>query len=184
MPQIQAAAEEYDLAAIYASLSVVMGGFLLVSLAVAIIFVPCQAVIVYLANDPERMTIAQALRLTFKNIIKIFWISLLFGVLVSLGYLILIPGIIMTISYSFAIMVFVNEGVSGWASLKRSAAYVKGQWQKIAGIYFGVSLVFLLLTLVPYVGMVGYVLMPAALTIFTDVLFRHAKLINGSILGK
>ena len=174
---IKAAAQELDLVAIYTSLTIPMTTLSALSLVVMLIAIACQGIIVFLANDPE-LTWLQALALAGRNLFKIFWINILFGTLVSLGFLLLIPGIIMTISYSFALMVLADEGIGGWAALRKSAAYTKGQWQKVASVYLIITLLLGLVGLIPFVGLVSYMAMPAVLTIFSFVLYKHLKAIK------
>jgi len=74
----------------------------------------------------------------FKNTRGIFWkffgLSILTGILVSLWTLLLIiPGIIFGIFYSFALYLLVFEDVKGLNAVKRSQALVTGYWWAVFG---------------------------------------------------
>ena len=75
---------------------------------------------------------------TFKETKEIIWpylvVAFLTGILVLLWTLLLIiPGIIFSIFYSFAVFCFFFEGKVGMAALKRSKELVKGYWWAVAG---------------------------------------------------
>ena len=77
-------------------------------------------------EEKEEHTVKQL----FKKASKNFWpylFILILSALVILGGIILliIPGIMFAVWYSMAVLVFVFEGVRGWAALKRSRQLVK-----------------------------------------------------------
>lgn len=82
-----------------------------------------------------------------------FWLSILTAILVLLWTLLLvIPGIIFSIYYSFAVYAFFFEGRKGMDAIKRSKALVKGHWWPVAGRILGLSLilwVFMMLISIP-----------------------------------
>ncbi|MFZ4631578.1 MAG: hypothetical protein ACOYL8_00030 [Patescibacteria group bacterium] len=69
-------------------------------------------------------------------------VSFLTVILVILWtFLLIIPGIIYSILYSFAVYVFFFEGKTGMAALKRSKELVKGYWWAVAGRFFLLALI-------------------------------------------
>lgn len=68
----------------------------------------------------------------------VFWryilLSLLLSVILMIGYILLIiPGIIMTVWFSFAAFILVLEGAGVVDSIKLSKSYVAGKWWKVFG---------------------------------------------------
>jgi len=74
-----------------------------------------------------------------------FWLSILTVVLILLWTLLLIiPGIIFSIFYSFAVYAFVFEGKKGMAAIRRSKELVKNYWWPVAGRVLAFSFLILL----------------------------------------
>lgn len=70
-------------------------------------------------------------------IMPIWGVSILAGLIIVAGFILLvIPGIIFSIWYSFAVMIVVLEGIRGNAALKQSKQYVRGRWWAIFGRIF------------------------------------------------
>ncbi len=77
---------------------------------------------------------------------KLFWsyfgLSLLIMVLVLLwAILLIIPGIIFGVYYSFGIYVLVFEGLTGMAAIRRSKQLVKNNWWGVVGRFFFIGLI-------------------------------------------
>ena len=76
------------------------------------------------------------------------WISILTAVLVFLWTLaLIIPGIIFSVYYSLSIYVFVFEGKTGMAAVKRSHQLIKGYWWA----FLGRIILFSLLVIIIYI---------------------------------
>ena len=73
----------------------------------------------------------------FVGILVIFW-SLLF----------IIPGIIVSVYYSFAIWTLIFEDYKGMSAIKRSKELVKGYWWAVFGRFLAVGLIYLVIILV------------------------------------
>jgi len=59
----------------------------------------------------------------------LLWVSLLVGVVVAGGFIALVvPGVWAMVALSVALVVFVVEGVGGFAALRRSRDLVRGRW--------------------------------------------------------
>lgn len=92
-----------------------------------------------------------------KSIWKFFLISLVIGVLIFLGSLLLIiPGIIFAVWFSFSIFLILDKNLKIRDSLLKSRALVKGKFFKILGRFFVFIFVILLietiLSSIPYMG--------------------------------
>jgi uncharacterized membrane protein len=80
---------------------------------------------------------------------KFFGLSLLTGIFIFLWtILLIIPGIIFGIFYSFALYLLVFEGVSGLNAIKRSKALVTGYWWAVFGRTLFLILIAILLSFV------------------------------------
>ena len=82
---------------------------------------------------------------------KIFWpffgLSLLVTLFVLLWMILLIvPGIIFAVFYSFAIIIFIFEGQKGMSAIKASKSLVKGYWCPVFGRLAFVGLILYLLS--------------------------------------
>lgn len=83
------------------------------------------------------------------KVAKFFGTSLLAGLIILLGFVLLIvPGIIFTVWYSFASWVVIAEGISGSAALKQSKNYVKDRWWSVAWRLLGIVLFFVVIEVV------------------------------------
>ena len=97
---------------------------------------------------------------------KYFWryilLSILLTVILGLGYLFLIiPGIILTVWFSFSVFVMILENQGPINSLKQSRRYVKGRWWGIFGRLLGlILLTFILSAIVSAVAAAGAAVLP------------------------
>lgn len=91
------------------------------------------------SNFTESYTLAA------RNFLSYLWISILIGVVVIAGLILLIiPGIIFGIWYGLALFVLVDDGIKGNKALKQSKEYVQGR----LGVVFGRNLFILIITFV------------------------------------
>lgn len=107
---------------------------LVVVIAFIYISIIAQAGLYIMIRDrAENLTIKES----FLRAKKIAWKYFSLGVIVSLFVflwclLFVIPGIYMMVAYSVATWVFICEGISGTAAIKRSKELVKGYWWAVA----------------------------------------------------
>jgi len=77
-----------------------------------------------------------------------FWIVFLAGIITLVGFvLLIIPGIIVAIWFSFATYVFIMEGDRGWQALKKSKEYVRGRWWAIFSRFVFIAAIAIVLTI-------------------------------------
>ncbi len=88
------------------------------------------------------------------SILPYITLTLLTGILLLLWTLLLIiPGIIFSVFYSFAVYVFFFEGKTGMSAIKRSKELVKGYWLVVAGRFGFLALVVWLFSVIISVPM-------------------------------
>ena len=78
-----------------------------------------------------------------------FWLSILTSILILLWTLcLIIPGIIFSIFYSFAIYAFFFEDLKGMKAIKRSVNLVKNYWWSITGRFVVIGIVLYIFMLI------------------------------------
>jgi hypothetical protein len=81
-------------------------------------------------------SISAAFRAAMPHLVKLAILSLLIGIIVGLGFLLLIvPGIILALRYSLATPVAVIEDATIQGAMSRSAELASGAWPRILAIY-------------------------------------------------
>lgn len=80
----------------------------------------------------DNLGVTGAYRAGRSKIFSSAWVSILTALIVMLGFLMfIIPGVIFSVWYSFAVFVLVFEDLRGMKALNRSREYVRGIWWKI-----------------------------------------------------
>jgi len=77
--------------------------------------------------------VRESLRFGLRKFHSVFWVSLMYGLLVVLGSLLLLPGIWLAISLAFAVPVLVFEGIKGRKAIDRSYNLVSDNWWRSFG---------------------------------------------------
>lgn len=112
----------------------ILGVFVIVALQAAS-FYQIQSIV-----DSSHKSIRDLLALGRKLALPLFLTLLLLGIVTFLGFLLLIiPGIILSVWFTFVVVIMINENVWGLAALKSSRNLVKGRFWKVAG-YLGLCL--------------------------------------------
>lgn len=95
--------------------------------------VPTIIAIIYaVADGSQHGTFEAYYKKSFSSAWSFIWVQILVGLIGFVGFLLLvIPGIIWAVQYSFSGMVAVLEGKRGMEALRQSKAYVKGNWWKL-----------------------------------------------------
>lgn len=89
----------------------------------------------------------------FKETKKYFWSYLWLSVLTTIfvllwALLLIIPGIIFSVFYSFAVYAFFFEGLKGMAAIKRSVSLVKNYWWAVFGRFIVIAIVLWIFTVI------------------------------------
>ena len=106
--------------------------------------------LLYAVKDrDEQISTKEALTRGWKRILSYWWITILSGLIVVGGYLLLIvPGIILSIWFILAMYVLVSEDLRGMNALFRSKQLVSGYWWGVFGRFLVLGLV-LFATMIP-----------------------------------
>lgn len=100
------------------------GMFFVMTVVITIVGLMCEIAFVYVASGDTAST---ALKKAPRKIWTYFWTSLIAGITVALGFVLLIvPGILFALWYSQTLMVVILEDLGGFKAMKRSKEYVKG----------------------------------------------------------
>lgn len=129
-------------------------GAMAVKIVLGILFIIALVFLIYIAMVAQAATLflfedsGRGIRDLFKQGMSIAWpailVSLLAGMLTLLWTLLLIvPGIIFSVYYSFSIYALVFENQRGMAALKRSHALVKNYWWAVVSRTVFLSLIYL-----------------------------------------
>lgn len=120
---------------------------------------------------------------SWKNVFKVarnfFWkylgISILMGILLILLYLLLIiPGIIFTVYWIFAIYILMNEKLGIWESLKKSKQIVKGRWWRVFGYFLLLMLIIMAVSIVTgFIPFIGSLVQFLVITPFCIIFFKN-----------
>ncbi|MDP9258976.1 MAG: hypothetical protein M3Q31_20850 [Actinomycetota bacterium] len=90
-----------------------------------------------------------SLRFGLRRVASVIWVSLLFGLGLFAGILLLVvPGIFVTVAWSIATPVLLAENLRGTKAIRRSRALVRGRWWPCAGVVY----LMYLLELIVYFG--------------------------------
>lgn len=128
-----------------------------VLLALLMFWIGTTQALFYLALcDGKVLELGVALKNGWKRFLGFLWTSILTGLIVGGGLLLfVVPGIIWGLRYFFAPFLFLSEGVSGRAALRRSAELTRGvRWVLLARFYVVtiIGAVIGLLQLIPFAG--------------------------------
>lgn len=181
-------------------INVILGLAGIISVAfIIIVAVISQTGLYILVRDAAKnLTIKQAFLDAKKVAWKFFIVSFATGIFAMLwALLFVIPGIWAAINYSFALWVFLYEGVSGTGALKRSKELVKGNWWGVLGRLFVIYFLFWLIVAVPAIiitaitdsklisdiwgiisNIISFLLTPLAI-IYTCYLYWDVKKVKG-----
>lgn len=104
-----------------------------------------MAIAITLAARDQSLTVMGAYQQSKPFFWQYLWLSILVGLTVIAGFVLLvIPGIIFMVWFSFAYFFLLFEGVKGVDAMKRSRELVRGRWFPVFGrflLFFGFSLV-------------------------------------------
>jgi len=92
--------------------------------------------ITMLTTTAEEFAIGELLRASLKKMIPYWWITVLMMLLIGgASYLFVIPGIIFSVWFSFAIFMPSSERTQGMMALLKSKEYIRGIWWQVFGRY-------------------------------------------------
>lgn len=146
-------------------LPLLIGMGIILILAISALFATIYIGIIYRIDHVVRQiddSFGEALGFGLKKMPSMLWGYLLYGLAVVVGYLLLlIPGIVLTLSMSFFIYFIGLESKSAYASLRASHSLVWGHWWRTLGVYMAPGIVFIVL--ISTLGFVFALLTPNSL---------------------
>lgn len=81
------------------------------------------------------------------KVLSYIWLSIITGLIVLIGFILLIiPGILFLVWFSFAPVILVAEGLKGKQALSKSKSYVKGYFASVLGRLFVLGLIALIIS--------------------------------------
>lgn len=109
-----------------------------------------QTALLYAIKDSsERIGIIESYRRGWHKILSYFWVYLLVGLIVFGGFLLLIiPGIIFAVWFSFAVFILIAENLKGVKALSKSKEYVKGHWWSVFWYLFSIEAIISIIYLI------------------------------------
>lgn len=143
----------------------------------AIIFCLWARVALFYAVKEQGMNFKASLATAWPKLGSFFWISLLVGLAVLGGLiLVIIPGIIFAVWFCFSMFVFVSEGIKGTSALKRSKQLVQGYWWPIFGRIVVLWIVAVLISWIKFFGPIIEIFIIAPFSIvFLYELYQDVK---------
>jgi len=96
----------------------------------ALVYAWAQGAFVMLFHRPgSENDVSEAIQGAKPLIGPLWWASVLVGLTVFIGFaLLIIPGVIFAVWYSFTTMVVILEGLRGNDAMRKSKSYVQGRW--------------------------------------------------------
>ncbi len=102
---------------------------------------------IYLVVHHDRdVSFNEAYSASKQYILPYLWVSLLLGLIVATGFMVLIiPGIILAVAFAFSHLVLVDQNIKGLNAALTSREYVRGRWWGVFGRFFVLGLVYFIL---------------------------------------
>lgn len=128
---------------IVAAIIVILGIILMVGK----VIISFSSLLASLYAIKERTGISESYRWAARNFFSYAWISILAMLIVMGGFVMgIIPGLIFSVWFVFAVYIFVVENQRGFSALLKSKEYARGYWWPI----FGRTLISTLISLIVY----------------------------------
>jgi len=106
--------------------------FGLIALTVLAIFITWIGKGALIKNINDNKGIVESLNYGWHNLASIVWVDILTSIIIIIGFILfIIPGILFSIWYAFALMVLILENKKGMQALKQSRELTRGKWQGI-----------------------------------------------------
>jgi hypothetical protein len=127
---------------------------------ITILVVPWQSLaVLYLIDGVKTgVGIKEAYAKAWKKILRYWWLMVLNGLIVTGAFIpLIVPGIILSVSFSFALFVLAFEETGGLKAMLISRKYVAGRWWAVVGrqMYIGLACLVIMLPLTILVGLLS-----------------------------
>jgi hypothetical protein len=158
--------------------------FILSFLAILIVNLLINVSLLIAIKEREtQIKVKELFALARHKILSYLWISFLVGVITLGGFILfIIPGIIMSVWFSLALIVFISEDKKGKKALARSKQLVKGRWWSVFWKFFVFNVIILTATLIlgviPFFGIFLNMLIVPFNLVFYFLIYEKLKEIN------
>ncbi|MDA8085313.1 MAG: hypothetical protein M0Z75_01290 [Nitrospiraceae bacterium] len=140
-----------------------------------------QAAFVYAISEPELAAKALFQKST-QSLRKFTWLYLLFMALTIAGFVLLIvPGMILVVWFSFSFFILAREGRTGMNALIESREYVRGHWWPVFSRLFAVWAPAYAVSYVPGIGPLVSLLFMPLLMAYTYNLYEGLAAMKGAV---
>ena len=124
------------------------------------------ALIYAIKEREQRIGVKESFQKTKDKIISSLWVSFLVGLAILAGSLLLIiPGIIIGVWFSFSIFVLVSEGLKGTKALTQSKELVRGRWIKV---FWRMFVIFIIIFLFNFI--IGLIVEELGISFLGDII--------------
>lgn len=97
--------------------------------------------------------IKEALRCAKPVTLAHIWLTMLMGLVIAGGYMLLIvPGVVLTVWFFFAPLILINEDVRGMEALLKSKEYVRGRWLGVCWRLIAIWFISVVISCIPVIG--------------------------------
>ena len=97
--------------------------------------------------------IKEALRCAKTVTLAHIWLTMLMGLVIAGGYMLLIvPGVVLTVWFFFAPLILINEDARGMEALLKSKEYVRGRWLGVCWRLIAVWFISVAISCIPVIG--------------------------------
>ena len=138
--------------------------------------------IVKVAGDGGSVTLAQAFKKSLSRWPAAIWTSIIAGFfLLGLTLLLVVPGIIYSVYWSFILYVVIVNEKSGLIALKYSKTLVKGRWWKIVGfssVFALVGFVAVMISGIPNYFLPENIAVTVTTYTFTDIVAAYFTVVS------
>ncbi|XOB42689.1 MAG: hypothetical protein ACKKMP_01385 [Candidatus Nealsonbacteria bacterium] len=134
---------------------------------------------------PKDWGVKGALKEGWSKYWPFFLVSLLTGLIIGLGFLLLIvPGIIFAVWFGFSYYTVICEDKRGFKALSRSRELVKGHWWSVAKRVFAIMIITFPLSMgaqfIPYLGQFAFMILFTPFSvIYNYLIYQNLKEIKG-----
>ena len=166
--------------------------FGLIALTVLAIFITWIGKGALIKNINDNKGIVESLNYGWHNLASIVWVDILTSIIIIIGFILfIIPGILFSIWYAFALMVLILENKKGMQALKQSRELTRGKWQgifvRIIILYFIIIVINILLFGIIFINnsqILKDTVFAIAMVLFTPFMFAYTYVIYKNLKGE
>jgi len=124
----------------------------------------------------ENLGVVEAFRRGWRYLWPIAWVMAIFsGIIVTGLFLGILPGILCLVWFAFCFYILMEEDKRGMDAVLASMQYVRGNWWNTFGKLAVVWLIYILLSIIPFVGTLASIFFHPFLMLFTVAVYHNLK---------